>query len=417
MICCGWKPQPVKELIMVRALFVVAIVFCCVSSLRAEGQVDGVYFLPAEQGTSHFISIQGRSFRSLFRGMIRGEVKGHCNGGEADAGELSFFYFNGEEIARTEVTYGVVDGELWLGVFRRGSGVGKDNFHCNLRGMKFFGPVSKLLPEGQLLWEIEAETWRHYRFPKLASEETKIESVRLLKAAPTANGSVKMRPIFPITAREDLRTVFADPWFSGHSPSKIDNGRIGLFAKKDWEFEPEDETNLVELLPKPETDTMRSYYRQVGDVIIAPWSIKLGPVGLKPVAKKFAEVEGVWVDSTRADRLVEVIAAPKATTGALFRLGPPNAEEMGKRFSQLQYTRAKTDADEGVIELAEEETDVDTLHTQVISENCGMGHADWPGYIHWFATKDDKIVRYIYPSTHTPITNHPVNRTQVFKRR
>jgi len=158
---------------------------------------------------------------------------------------------------------------------------------------------------------------------------------------------------------------------------------------------------LTKMTTMDEAALRRGVYRQHGEVIITPWSIDLGPARLMPVKRPLAEVKGLWLALDNPGQAVTVVDSKKEHAFPfLEHSGPPRAETIRARFAKLPYDSAET-----------------PLHHQVIRENCGMGHVDWPGHIFWFATADDRLVRYIYPSTHTSLgLDSPVNRTQVFTR-
>ena len=56
------------------------------------------------------------------------------------------------------------------------------------------------------------------------------------------------------------------------------------------------------------------------------------------------------------------------------------------------------------------------LSRRTYRENRMMGHADWPGFDFWLPLSDDRLARYIVPSTHMPGKEWPVREVILMRK-
>jgi hypothetical protein len=131
------------------------------------------------------------------------------------------------------------------------------------------------------------------------------------------------------------------------------------------------------------TGWRRMTYERVGDVMLTPWSVDLGPVGLMPAKANANQALGHWESAGRGLDVLAVAERPQARANppADVQLGRPRAKEIDAMESRLEF-----DADDGGI------------HTKTYGWFCGANHGDHEGYIYWFLTPDDRLVRILYPA-------------------
>jgi hypothetical protein len=136
---------------------------------------------------------------------------------------------------------------------------------------------------------------------------------------------------------------------------------------------------------EPRGTSRSATYERVGDTMIAPWSIDLGPVGLMPVKAAAAEqVVGEWIG---ADGRTITVRAP-AKDGPLAPLLP----------SPLVFGRPEGAWVERMISELTFQPDARGISMKVYGWNCGMGHMDLRGLIYSFTTADQRLVRITYPA-------------------
>lgn len=370
----------------------------------SKPNIDGVYFLPTYKYEPRILTIQGRKFTLEFFGSLPGSVSGLVSSSEKEVG---FNYFNGERRVRVQASSAIINGELWLGVFHPVAYSKKQRWVATADELGLLGYAARFCPEGQIMWDWDAETFAHTPLPFVRSKTKTFENVKLLES-PTEKINPFLSPVFLLTDFENLLPLFSDYLHQKQIGESDVMTRLGVFAKPGWKLadsfeklQADNETEafhkLTQLWPG-EVSFQRGYYKRVGDVIIAPWSINLGPIGLLPAKKSAEELAGEWV-SDEAKKTVTLEYEPKRDD--LFR---------GLLFGKPDYAKLL-----GTLQYVEGEGPV---HQTGIYQNCMMGRADFAGHIFWFATADGRIVRYIYPSNHGPIGDDPpVNKLHIFRRK
>lgn len=389
-------------------LFALSLLAVTPLSLRADEKptLDGVYFLAADRGEARLLRINKGRFDIRLIGNLAGTVSGYFSGGE---GGVHFIYFNGAEQVRCVATAAVIDGRLWVGVFYRDPHQ-KDLFACRTLHTGLFGPEQYGMPAGTIRWDMGKSTWTltgpHDNFNK----STVIENVRVLRN-PLDEKDRRLMPVFRDGDREKVETIFRDEgprnyrdwagwWALG----------AGMFVDEDWRLEEklkeagDDAGQRKKIIDTAlRVNVGRRVFEQHGDVILTPWSVDLGPVGLVPAEVETKQLIGEYVAVDHA-KLRVTIEEPKKDDP------PPHIRHLrpglhtAEQWRALYSTLASNPDDWGV-------------HRRVIHENCMMGHIDYPGYDFWLPLGDGRLARYLIASTHMPRLNDwPLGRVIVMKK-
>jgi len=374
-------------------------------------RLDGVYYVPDTTGSARILHIDGTSFRLTYDGPNYGASPAAISGQVYISGQTVaiFSYFNGEDTISLSYGFGVVDGELWLDVFTRLTADGGNSWirtakECrNHReddavrrdGRNLFARSRTSAPPSWILWR--GDSWR-MRPP--GGKEESVGGVKVFSPSKAKPGAAEWEvpegpflPVFPPDkANESFHSVwtgvenFGVWWHGDHLEFTKDAGltRFGVVAEAAWigkagaalaaggegpdQARPEDA--FVRLMANPQSNSGLGCYRRRGDVIIAPWSIRLGPVGLIPKTLKPEEAAGAWVSESDSKTTV-TISVPKQATPRISLLSSPD-------LSQNQYLPGP----EGI------------SHER-IGYGCGMNHGDYPIHVYLVALADGRMARWI----------------------
>lgn len=372
---------------------------------------EGVYFLPTAKYEPRILTIDERRFTLEFFGSLPGKVEGYSS---SNAMRVALRYFNGERSVSMQASSAIIDGELWLAVFQPQPYSENRRWLCIADEMGLLGYSGRSCPPGHILWDWDLLTFTHTPLPFSSSRSKTLKGVQLLHS-PTEKENPNLLPVFSPDDFKTLMEVFPDHVFLHQRPlcNTASMARVGVFAQREWELndtleilEVESDTAAFHSMMKKvlpgETTFQRCGYRRVGDVIIAPWSINLGPVGLQPAKTPAEDLSGSWVTETSKKPL---------------QVNTVEADGLTGRFGRFDFAFGRPDYDELLGGFQYRKND-GPIHHRGIFENCMMGHADYPGHIFWFATEDGRIVRYVYPSTHGPSAKvSPANKLEIFQRR
>jgi hypothetical protein len=363
------------------AVFFAALAFCVVQRDRAlcgDGAyvMQGVYFMPVHWenplfGRHRIIEFRNGSFRSSIsygrRKEVPVEIKGRCS---SHNNTMTLEYHDGEKLVRLSNTYAVVNGHLWLGVFVKGKGPkGEPQWACHTERLSFFSHSDHRAPQGWVRWNIEKGTWELLPTDPQTGRKVEFSGLSTLPLPDKREDVEAFTAVFP--DNDTLRSV---------------SSAIGWLRYGDVDFGvalPED-AELAEMGKRYGDRLFRARYVRKGDVIIAPWSIDLGPAGLVPKIVEAEAVEGEWVNESDSTDVVK-LRKPAAKDGRA-RIGPAFLPLYGP-----QGAKALAKA----LREAEFRSDENGISHSTWGWDCHMGHGDAPFHIYWLALKDGRMARYV----------------------
>lgn len=285
-------------------------------------EVDGLYFLSAPPGSSRLLELRGQKFVVSIDHRYRIEGTAHWSRteGASAQGVLRLAYFDGagrRDLTTGLVSCALVDGELWAGVLHAEVAtdpvVWRGAFECP----RLFMPAASAPPPGRVEWRVSEGTWT-FR---------------------------------PLDAAEPIE-------------------QNGLTAELAERFE-------LRFEKAPFGDAFgfpfagRSFERR-GDIILTPWSVRLGRGGLRPVRMTAERIRGVWRHGND-----EVEMTPDAKLLRWSLLAPPQ----DAKPRQILYS-----------------PDVRGVSVWVVPfvGHPPMSHGDYPVHEYWLAVAEDKLVRYSF---------------------
>jgi hypothetical protein len=386
------------------ALLLFAAGFFCVMIETAENpplKCAGVYALSGMR----LLRIDQDRFDLRTDSPVLG--KKSVSGLVSDSDGITLRYFNGTAEVKINTHYAIIDGHLWIGIMRP---AGEGRWHTRSTNTAIFSGDANAMPECSVLWDMNKETW-NVEFQNSIHPAIAIDGITALAAGP--GHILKDSKQFIAILRNDggaTRAAEVAQWKSRiadweprlvnlKSGSWIDMGigsgmasltRSLVLLPEGWRLGPADS------IPKKEfgVDALQktlgamakdrgplASYEQIGDILLTPWSIDLGPVGLIPVKADAADLFGEWIGPDKKSLSIGKGYAPKDWSRLPAKVGGPSPEELEKMISPLPL--AADDAG---------------IHVQIYGWNHGMNHADHPGFIYWFLTADKKLVRMIYPA-------------------
>ncbi len=371
-------------------------------------RVEGIYFLPDNTGYTRLLRIQKGRFDVRQLGNLGGTVSGYFSGGQ---GGVHFIYFNGEKQIRCVCTSAVIEGRLWVGVFVRDR-YDKQLFTCRTLRTGLFGPAQVGMPAGTIRWHFGESTWSltppHDNFNK----STVIKTRRVVHH-PDDEDDRRLMPVFDQADHKTMATVFRDDgprsyrdwagwWAIG----------AGLFVDDKWNLDQKlkDAGDDAAARRKAIDDALhvnigRRTFEQHGDVILTPWSLDLGPIGMAPASVKNDELVGEYV-ALHDDKVRITVKKSKQKKEDLL----PHLEHLA--FGQRTPAQWRT-----LLTTLEVEPDDWGLHRRVLYVNCMMGHADFPGYDLWLPLSGNRIARYVVPCTHlSNKSGWPLNDVVIMKK-
>lgn len=361
-------------------------------------KIEGIYFLRGGPGEGRVLQLDGKRFRYFLHVSSGRPLEIHGN--IWTSGRTVFFvFFNGKSLVRFSCTYAVVDGELWLGVFRKAARKdGTEVWNMIPARPEFFGRRKGSVPEVVGIAWI-GDKWK----VRLSSSKPPItvEGIREIRPAKRKGPDGPFIPVFP----DDKKTVqLAGAWASTQlaagawAPTGFGCGvsdSSDVYPGKLWRFGitaargkgPVPKEKLARIFSSTKSshrsNTGKPYYERRGDVIMTPWSINLGPVGLVPVKLKPEEASGVWVNEANAkDRVT--IRGPKKEGAQGSPLHFP------WMFGTTSPKRVKSYLSKAVYA-----PDSRGIAHHIWGWNCCMGHGDYPFHTFWAAVSRDRMVRHI----------------------
>lgn len=368
---------------MARVAFAITVagIFLLFGQLSAAPpQIDGVYAL----GGQRLLRIEQNKLEILYDSQTLGRqrVTGTVL---TTADELHLVYFNGEKQAKARVTFGLVGDHLWVGVMKRRR---EDLWTGTTRGAALFGEDRTPLPDGEIAWDLRARQWSY------AIRGGAPTIVGPTRAVPAGKGRVDESGERFVAVVEAGRGAEALKWVLDREPAFCDDmrGHPGFLVsfpaialQQGPGAGPATEVRTEQLLKAVDAflSSRPATYERIGDVMLTPWSVDLGPVGLVPATADANKAVGHWESSGRGLDVRTAAEQPPMTEKpkAIVRLGRPGQQEIEAMESQLEF-----DAGDGGV------------HTKPYGWSCGMGHSDHSGVIYWFLTQDDRLVRIVHPA-------------------
>ena len=382
----------------------VALMACAVAAAAeppAAADLAGLYVLSATPGSAHclLLDADGTFGATLTTsGNALPTVRGHWT--VDAAGLLRLRYFNGEKPVAVVTTCAVVDGHLWLGVFRKSAHPKRDLWVMETRNMGVFGTLTGRAPNCRIVWLMDAGTWSCIYRPLRGGENVaRFAGISILRVSANQPPDRRFLPIFPKDITFPTPNSF--PKLSMYFRHGTHLGTysvvsVGLLATKEWTlaraagaFRP----------PLTQLDTFRKLvsiqsraaagdtvihrtWEQRDNVILTPWSLDLGPAAVVPLKKDFPKLPSQWKSADIADKRVKVIvdltpAADRIPTPPGWR---PTPEQMKTLFDTATFR-----------------PNVDGVSVVRWSWDCGAGHMDVAGHLVSCITKDGRFVRWIYP--------------------
>ena len=267
---------------------------------------------------------------------------------------------------RVRATWALVDGDLWLGVLHRTGGT----------------------------WQGELQTTR----PAAAPSSVRWQPRRGVLTLDTPAGSVTLPGVREVRTQADrFALVHSDA--AAYRAASV--GPIGqtLDAHRCAGIGAVGTVCPFGVLPVGRLDTgdpwvRRTAWRRVGDVMLTPWSIRLGPAGFGPSGAPpvHGRYEGL-VQST-ALRLDDARTRLALPVESLTIGGQPAPEELSGRLDAFGY---RAEPRPGSVTWS---PDARGVSRATYGHDCVMGHADVPGILAWFPLADGRIFLWHQPATH-----------------
>lgn len=266
----------------------------------------------------------------------------------------------------TTTSWGVVKGELWLNVLRPDSHSGKGAWRGTLH-------------------RSSNNTWLHYAGPSTIQWDTR--RGRLALAVGSKRFIFKGIRRFEMSLAGSLGVLPIHRGNKGHARvsevasdllayrcTRLETKNVacpfGLFASEPWTGAQADKI-------------VRPYlWRQHGDVILTPWSIRLGPVGMIP-DPTIKPRSGVWTGSLGVGA-----APPTIHASARFLRGAPPSKTT--RFD-IVHSRNVAGIPGQVGSSHAYRPNAAGITIGSSGCNCLMGHLDVSGTMTWFPMKDGRI--------------------------
>jgi len=324
---------------------------CGQEAVADAERFDGIYFL---YGGRRILRIEKNTFRlRKSDSYYEGELSGTFIFG-------SFLFFDGFKEARVDATMGVVDNHLWAGVLCRMKGHdGKESWGGGWDGAAFFAPPAEDAKDLRLAWCPEDGSWYYFRrFDHKENIKHEVRGIKMVSDPRGKNGTSR----FTLLHSEEFRRF----------PYLVNQWDIDEAKKHSHKEGKEDEW----------FEKLGHYFERKGDVVLTPWSVDLGQIGLKPVEIQEKDVLGTWSDEADGT-LVEFHRqdeAPKPDRSQLLMglFGKRDRESINKMFEHAHFKPNLF----GVTHYA-------------TGWNCVMGHMDFPFHVYWIPLTKTRMVRYV----------------------
>lgn len=346
------------------------IAFSAIQNASGQSPVDGVYLISKGDGPYLLILENGRftvkkhpadeiSGRFFYR-----ERLGPC-------GQIEFSYFNGAETIRAVCTTTIENGDLWLGTFYPVE-LGKEKkvvWQCDMHRPGILGFDEVRSPRGRIKLDFDSKSMQTLSSGPGGSWHKPIG----IHTLDTEKASLMI-------SIDDLhweKMVYYLMGFS-HKQLHVRHWFWRMHAGQDPELLAKDKgISLAELAAEKKV----GHFRKTESAVFAPWSRKLGPVGMKPTK---------WTED-------EFQVASKLTWSN-------DKICLVSRISQVPNPFSIQDFDIGgrwenarVIEAQNRlvfRPDSHGINVRSFGWDCKMGHGDYPGYVIWFPVGEDRIVRW-----------------------
>ena len=373
-----------------------------------EKRIDGVYFLPAPMGTGRVLEFSnGSFFLTYHEGKRLSQLSGHYSY-DCDPGTVWMGYFNGEKVIQSRFTYAIIDGKLWLGVFRKEAT--EDRWRMCSQDTGILGPAGETMASCEITWDMAHGMWVHHSYATPGRRVTVQEGVRTVSYPDPDHPDPAFLAVFPSDGSPEtlIRHVFPDREGLRYTRPfpRFTLTHLGLFADRAWTLEKEaaeastagGAQGLFRALVRHADEYARNpsrshvarklelgcHYTRKGDILLTPWSAELGPVGLIPVLLDEESALGEWRGEVNATRTFSINKRDDLLHPALDEL--------------LQLHRPPTHRDEEGPREGIHGPDPRGISHTSWGWSCGMNHGDHPGNMYWFAMKKDLLTRYTYPA-------------------
>lgn len=364
-------------------LFLAVLLGACQHRAPVSKTPDGLYFVESNGGVSDAPPRLLLLEKGLFE-VLEGNTPREHGTFEARDGLLRLRPASQGKGAELETTYAVVDGHLLIGVLRHVGDerrwtssafpdvlLGREPMNREHRGDAF-----------RIDWDMEEGTW-HFTS---GGHQGVLNGVARFE--PPAQAGRSFFPVFRPAASGAEQDTAAMGKDRGH-PDGVEWGvfyRFGLQASPEapWDWDG----SLARV--RPGTDARRSkewsydlkrapshFYERKGDVVVTPWTVDLGPVGLVPVRAEPSSVAGSYVSGKEA---------------LVVSLQPREPQTSNGYIIEGLFLDVHTDA--GWCHYAPDARGLVVWESHAVG-HPGMNHADKPYTLVCFALGDGRFVRYI----------------------
>ncbi|QSQ25391.1 hypothetical protein JY651_10875 [Pyxidicoccus parkwayensis] len=359
-------------------LLLTAILCACQKPAVVPESVDGLYFADSHSGyrlgPPRLLLLE----QGLFE-LLDGEELLQRGTFEMHDGVLRLKPVGTGSRVVLESTYAVVDGHLLLGVLRPVNGE-QHRWISSALPWEFLAEAGMLRPQPaafRIDWDMREGQWRF---------SSGARQVVLSGVARLENPADGGRSFVPVFRRPDRRGGVDDP------TGMVAEGpvAVGLSFRFGWEAGPEDPLEWDGALVRPrssdagpgmapadvfreqfQSDGGASTYRRRGDIVMTPWTVDLGPVGLLPVHVDPWTREGTYVSG---DKELVVSARP-----------PPQDGTYAAAF--------RREGDESTCHYLPDARGLAVWSLGM--EHEPMNHADKTTVMFCFALADGRFVRYV----------------------
>jgi len=381
----------------------VALVTCAVGAAEmppvvpTAADLAGLYVLSSQPGTAHHLVLDadGTFAATLItsRPPALSPVRGHWT--VDAAGLLRLKYFNGESIVPVVATCAVVDGHLWVGVFRKTKHPKRDEWVMETRNVGVFGTLAQRAPDCRILWLMDAGTWTCTSPQRQPGGDSvaRCAGIRVVRAPASKPPDMRLLPLFPKTISFPKLSAYL-----GHGThlGAYTVVPLGILGDPQWSmasaagaFKPpltqrDAFRKLVDMQSRgvSEHSPIHGTWEQRGNAILTPWSLDLGPAAVVPLKKNFPKLAGQWKSVENADKRIKIIVdlGKGKTPVAPLPQGRPTPERLRTLFDTATFRPG-----------------ADGVSVVRWGWDCVAGHQDVPGHIVSCITKDGRFVRWIYP--------------------
>ena len=352
------------NLFRIALLLIFAVILFSTSQSNAqEGAktaIDGIYF----QGNSlHYRIFEFKNGWLKIKTNRGAELRGKVNfqsSPNSKRGIVSIEYYDGQQNIELSTTYTILEQKLWLGTFNQTSYRTKPCYLSVVQDAGMLGMSNRACLQGKFYWYSKQGLGRFKPFDGPQPFGFKIN-----KTETPDSDSFQIE----IDTTSDFSAADAELLFSIKKPF---TKSLPAYLKQDrvWKQMHGSEHNFR---PLDEKST----------VIVAPWSVCLGRVGLFAREVDEADLIGDWSDGSVVTKRPKQSPANQA---AVFFPGIGLQERRTReRLKSLVYS-----------------PDPENFNFSRSSAafNCTAGHQDVPGDVFWFPISDTEIAKFSSQPTH-----------------